>query len=175
MEVERAELARFETLMLPHLDAAHTLARYLTRDAHDAEDVVQEAYVRALKYFDGFRGTAARAWLLSIVRNTAHTWQRRQRGAEFVEFDEVLHSDVDEAEPADAGLLREVDQAQVQRALDALPLEFREVIVLREVQDLSYREIADVLEVPVGTVMSRLARARQRLARALSAVPTDRT
>ena len=157
--MESSELARFEAAVLPHLDAAYTLARYLTRNAHDAEDVVQDACLRALKYFDGFRGdggTSARAWLLTIVRNTAFTWRRRHRAdARATEFDETQHSKVDVDDRPDRELLA--------RALDRLAPEFREVIVLREIEGLSYKEIGDVAGVPVGTVMSRLSRARARL------------
>ena len=171
------ELGRFETVVLPHLDAAYTLARYLTRDEHDAEDVVQDAYLRALKYFDGFRGGggggeagSARAWLLAIVRNTAYTWRRRRRGdALATEFDEELHSDAVADEQPEAAMLKEEAGESLRRALDRLPPEFREVIVLRELNGLSYKEISDVAGVPVGTVMSRLSRARQRLQEAFCA------
>ena len=154
-------------MVLPHLDAAYTLARYLTRNQHDAEDVVQDAYLRALKYFGGFRGegeSSARAWLLAIVRNTAYTWQRRHHGdARATEFNEELHSDSVADEHPEAALLKSATGESLTRALDRLPPEFREVIVLRELHGLSYKEISDVASVPVGTVMSRLSRARQRL------------
>ena len=169
--MESSELERFETVVLQHLDAAYTLARYLTRNAHDAEDVVQDACLRALKYFDGFRGgegASARAWLLAIVRNTAYTSRRRRRqdGAE-TEFDEEQHSDaVADAHPESA-LLRNDAKETLARALDRLAPEFREVIVLRELQGLSYKEISEVAGVPVGTVMSRLSRARSHLQEAL--------
>jgi len=157
-------LARFDAVVLPHLDAAYTLARYLTRNAHDAEDVVQDACLRALKYFDGFRGepgTSARAWLLTIVRNTAHSWHKQHRTDGLaVEFDESEHS------PAVTNGQPEARES-LGRALDRLAPEFREVIVLRELQGLSYKEISDVTGVPVGTVMSRLSRARARLQAAL--------
>ena len=169
--MEPSQLTRFEAAVLPHLDAAYTLARYLLRDDHDAQDVVQEAYLRALNYFDGFRGTGAaegRSWLLAIVRNTAYTLRANRRpDAHATEFDETLHSEGVEDEHPETELLRAADRAAVRRALDALPVEFREVIVLRELQDLSYKEIAEVAGIPVGTVMSRLARARRRLERAL--------
>ena len=157
-------MARFDAVVLPHLDAAYTLARYLTRNAHDAEDVVQDACLRALKYFDGFRGepgTSARAWLLTIVRNTAHSWHKQHRTDGLaVEFDESEHS------PAVTNGQPEARES-LGRALDRLAPEFREVIVLRELQGLSYKEISDVTGVPVGTVMSRLSRARARLQAAL--------
>jgi RNA polymerase sigma-70 factor, ECF subfamily len=162
--LEPSALARFEAVVLPHLDAAYTLARYLTRNAHDAEDVAQEACLRALKYFDGFRGEeapSARAWLLTIVRNTAHTWGKRHRfDALTAEFDETQHSEAVEDRDPEA-------KETLGRALDRLAPEFREVIVLRELQGLSYKEISDVAGVPVGTVMSRLSRARARLQEAL--------
>jgi RNA polymerase sigma-70 factor (ECF subfamily) len=161
--LDSSALTRFEAVVLPHLDAAYTLARYLTRNAHDAEDVVQDASLRALKYFDGFRGeegASARAWLLAIVRNTAYTWRRRHRADTLAtEFDETQHSQTDVVDQPDRELLV--------RALDELAPEFREVIVLRELEGLSYKEISDVAGVPVGTVMSRLSRARTRLQEAL--------
>ncbi len=171
--MERNELERFEATLLPHLDAAYTLARYLMRDEDDAQDVVQEAYLRALKYFDGFRGDQggkARAWLLAIVRNAAYTWRRRHRvDARAAEFDEEIHSEaVAEVHP-EAALLRAAARESLQQGLDRLPPEFREVIVLREIEGLSYKEISDVAGVPVGTVMSRLSRARRRLQETLCA------
>jgi RNA polymerase sigma-70 factor (ECF subfamily) len=171
--MEPSELGRFEAIVLPHLDAAYTLARYLTRHEHDAQDVVQDAYLRALKYFDTFRGSEAadgRAWLLTIVRNTAFTWRRRYRQeANAAEFDEQLHSEsAAEVEP-DAALVGASARESLHQAIDRLPAEFREVIVLRELQGLSYKEIGEVTGVPVGTVMSRLSRARSRLQRALYA------
>jgi RNA polymerase sigma-70 factor (ECF subfamily) len=159
--------------MLPHLNAAYTLARYLTRNDHDAEDVVQDAYLRAFTYRDTFRGEgadSARAWLLAIVRNTAHSWRRRAgRSALVTEFDESQHSESVADEHPEAMLLRGAARELLRRALDRLPPEFREVIVLRELEGLSYREIGEVVGVPAGTVMSRLSRARERLQRALRA------
>ena len=164
-----SELARFEAVVLPHLDAAYTLARYLMRNEDDAQDVAQESLLRALKYFDGFKGDDARAWVLAIVRNTCHTWHRsRSSDPITVEFDDELHSEGAGAEHPEAALLRAADRAAVRRAVEALPLEFREVIILRELQGLSYKEIGEIVEIPVGTVMSRLSRARRRLERALS-------
>jgi RNA polymerase sigma-70 factor (ECF subfamily) len=169
--LESSALTRFEAVVLPHLDAAYTLARYLTRNAHDAEDVVQDACLRALKYFEGFRGeegTSARAWLLTIVRNTAHTWRKRHRPeALAAEFDETEHSDAVADEHPEAALLHNAAKDSIGRALDRLAPEFREVIVLRELQGLSYKEISTVTGAPVGTVMSRLSRARAHLQEAL--------
>jgi RNA polymerase sigma-70 factor (ECF subfamily) len=166
------ELERFEAIVLPHLDAAYTLARHLTRDDHDAQDVVQDAYLRGLKYFGGFRGAAgeSRAWLLAIVRNTAYTWRRRHRAdALATEFDEERHSEAVAGDHPAASLERNGVRESLYQALDRLGPEFREVIVLRELQGLSYKEIGDVTGVPVGTVMSRLSRARRRLQEALCA------
>jgi len=161
--VEAQVSTQFEQTILPHLDAAYSLARYLVRDEHDAEDLVQDAYLRALRYFDSYRGGDERAWLLTIVRRTCYSWLRRRRDrAPATEFDETEHGSAPGADPevqvVEAGL-RDV----LSRAIDALPIEFREVVVLRDVQDLSYKEIAGILGIPMGTVMSRLARARRRL------------
>ena len=168
--LEPSQLERFEAMVLPHLSAAYRLARYLTRNDADADDVVQEACLRALKYFGGFRGEGAsqsRAWLLAIVRNMAHTWHGR-RGAEanVTEFDETVHSEA-MAEQVESPHLRRDARATLANALDHLPPDFREVIVLREIEGLSYKEISEVVDVPVGTIMSRLSRARKRLQDAL--------
>jgi RNA polymerase sigma-70 factor (ECF subfamily) len=170
------EPAEYEAVVLPHLDAAYTLARYLLRDEQDAQDVVQEAFLRALKYFAGFRGGDARAWVLAIVRNTCRSWFRN-RGVDraAVEFDEELHSEAVGTEHPEAALLRKVERQAVRDAVVALPVEFREVIVLRELQGCSYAEIAEIAAIPVGTVMSRLARARHKLERALSGAARERS
>ena len=161
---EKDKLARFEQTVLPHLDAAYNLARWLTRNEHDAEDMVQEAYLRAFKFFQSFRGTDVRPWLLSIVRNCCYSWLQQNRAHELsTEFDEEKHSmETDSSDPA-ALVLQNADHEMLKGALDQLPVEFREAIVLREMEDLSYKEIADISGVPIGTVMSRLARARKRL------------
>ena len=176
--MEPNELERFEAIVLPHMDAAYTLAHYLMRNDHDAQDLVQEAYLRALKYFDGFRGDAggeSRGWLLAIVRNTAYTWRQQHRAdALATEFDEELHSETVAHVHPETALLREAARASLRHAIDGLPREFREVIVLRELEGLSYKEISDVAGVPVGTVMSRLARARKRLQEALRAEQQER-
>ena len=162
------ELASFEALMLPHLDAAHNLARWLVRNEDDAQDIVQEAYLRALKAFHGFHGSDGRAWLLKIVRNTAYTWLRRNRAVELTTFDEEIHtSGGDAANPAMT--LEKIENAKAVRdAMEDLAVEFREILVLRHFEGLSYKEIADIAQIPPGTVMSRLARARARLKECLS-------
>lgn len=153
----------FEKMVLPHLNAAYSLARYLVRDDHDAEDLVQDAYLRALRYFDTYRGGDERAWLLTIVRRTCYTWLKRHRGRPApVEFNEAEHSAAPGSDP-ETQTMDESLREMLVRAVDRLPIEFREVVVLRDVQDLSYKEIAQVLGIPLGTVMSRLARARRRL------------
>lgn len=165
----RVTTASYEEALLPHLDAAYNLARWLSRDDRDAEDVVQEAYLRAFKHFDAFKGGDARPWLLAIVRNTYYTWIQRNRSPEVTTaFDEETDTRVSNIPDPEMQLVREVDRQVLRRALRKLPDEFREVIVLREFEELSYKEIAEVIQVPVGTVMSRLARARKRLARLVS-------
>jgi RNA polymerase sigma-70 factor (ECF subfamily) len=162
---------RFEQITAPHLSAAYNLARWLTRDPHDAEDVVQEAYLRALRYFDSFRGDDGKAWLLTIVRNTFYSWHRQKRGGISLEpdgADEIANTADDATQRPDAWLARLDDQRAIEAAIGSLPLEFREVIILRELEELSYKEIADVAGLPVGTVMSRLSRARTLLRAALS-------
>ena len=154
----------FEQAVLPHLNAAYNLARWLTRNEHDAEDVVQDAYLRALRFYDGFRGDDARAWLLTIVRHVCYDFLSRHRSEELTDaFDEGIHTVLEEQPTPEALLLRRADQAKVRRALEALPLAWREVIVLRELEGLSYKEIAEVAGIKIGTVMSRLARSRARL------------
>ncbi len=165
---DQAEIARFEQAVLPHLNAAYNLARWLTGNDHDAEDVVQESYLRALKFFSGFRGGSSGPWLLTIVRNTCYTWIRRNRMEEpGVELDEDMYVDSNSPSP-EAILLAAARGDLVRRALEELPAEFREIVVLREMEGLSYKEIAEVTAVPVGTVMSRLARARARLQKLLA-------
>jgi RNA polymerase sigma factor (sigma-70 family) len=166
---------RFEAIVLPHLNAAYNLARWLLRDDSSAQDVVQEACLRAFRFFDGFRGDDARPWLLGIVRNSCYTWLREQkRPGEHVEFDDERDSGaIDPAlsramDNPEALLLRKLDQAQVNKAIENLPPAFREVLVLRELEELTYEEIAQVSAIPIGTVMSRLARARALLRAALT-------
>jgi RNA polymerase sigma-70 factor (ECF subfamily) len=162
------DVDRFERAVLPHLDDAYTLARYLLRDEHDAQDAVQDAVLRALRYFETYRDGDARAWLLAIVRNCCLTWHRRERGSRAtVSFNDHAADIVSDSRETDALAIERSERAAIERAVAALPPEFREVIVLREVQSLSYKEISDVVGVPIGTVMSRLARARKRLASVL--------
>jgi RNA polymerase sigma-70 factor (ECF subfamily) len=160
---------RFEQAVLPHLDAAYNLARWLTRNDQDAQDVTQEAFLRAFRFFDGYQGGNMRAWLLTIVRNTCYTWLHQNRPPEAaVEFDEEIHSSESSggADP-ELQVLASADKETLHRALDELPGIFREVLVLREMEGMSYKEIADVASVSIGTVMSRLARARTRLRESL--------
>jgi len=155
---------RFEQTVLPHLDAAYNLARWLVRSPADAEDVVQEAYLRAMRFFGGFRGGDSRAWILKIVRNTCYSWARKNRGAgSEEEFDETAHSKEERHDDAESKLVEREEGERVRRALEALPEAFREVLVMREIEGLSYKEIAEVLGVPMGTVMSSLSRARQKM------------
>jgi RNA polymerase sigma-70 factor, ECF subfamily len=166
---EAHAVAGFEETVLPQLGAAYNLARWLTRNEHDAEDMVQEALLRAFKAFHGFRGTDARAWLLAIVRNTCFTWLRRTRAQEVATvFDEMVHTPDGEAMNPERLVLQEGDTRRVRQALEGLPVEFREALVLREIEGLSYKEIATVTGIPIGTVMSRLARARGRLQQTLA-------
>ncbi len=159
-----SQLARFEQVALPHLDAAYNLARWLTRNDHDAQDVVQEAYLRALKFFSGFRGGDGRAWLLTIVRHTCYDWLRQNRRYEpLTDLDEEPRDVESDALDPEALLLRAADDRLLRQALEELPVEFREAVILRELEGLSYKEIADIAGLPLGTVMSRLARARHRL------------
>jgi RNA polymerase sigma factor (sigma-70 family) len=163
---------RFGDMALPHLDSAYNLARWLTRNDHDAQDVVQESYLRAFRSFDGFRGDNARPWLLAIVRNTCYTWLSQHRRAETeVPYDDDVHGgegragDSDGANTAnpEAILARLDDVRLVDEALAQLPVGYREVVVLRDIEELSYKEIAAISGLPMGTVMSRLARGRKLL------------
>jgi RNA polymerase sigma-70 factor (ECF subfamily) len=159
--------AWFEQVILPHLDSAYNLARWLTGDDHDAEDVVQDAYLRAVKFFAGFRGGDGRPWLLAIVRRASYDWLERNRShLPLTVFDEELHRD-DSLDPVHL-LQRQEDREVLRRALADLPVEFREVLVLRELEGLSYKEIAAVSDLPPGTIMSRLARGREQLRQRLA-------
>jgi RNA polymerase sigma-70 factor (ECF subfamily) len=158
--LDREDAERFRRLVLPHLDTAYNFARYLCRDAADAEDLTQDAMIRAMRGFRGFRGGDPRAWLLAIVRSRFQTWVRRRRDHATSEALEGLAS---EADTPEAAAVRRGETQAVRRAIGALPEPFREAIVLREIEDLSYREIAEITAAPIGTVMSRLARGRQML------------
>jgi RNA polymerase sigma-70 factor (ECF subfamily) len=167
---QKAELASFEDVMLPHLDAAHNLAKWLLRNEEDAKDVVQEAYLRAFKSFGGFHGSNGRAWLLTIVRNTSYTLLKKNRAADLTTtFDEEIHAASDESASPAIIVEHAEDAERVTKAMDELPAEFREILVLRHQEGLSYKEIADIAQIPPGTVMSRLARARAKLREYLAA------
>ena len=158
------KVTRFEAVVLPHLNAAYNLARWMTHNSDDAEDVAQEAVLRAFRFFDTFRGEDGRVWLLTIVRNTYLSWVRRQVPRQNVaEFDERLHSDIETALTPESEALRQATTAQVRRAIEALPAEYREVIIMREIEQMSYKEIATITQTPLGTVMSRLSRGRSIL------------
>ena len=160
--------------MSPHMGAAYNLARWLTRNDHDAEDVVQEAMLRAFTFFDGFRGTDARSWILKIVRNTCFTWLQANRPNEIIATDVEEVSDISPLVSCSSSIddpetvaLRKTEAQQVDAAIASISPTFREIIVLREIEGLSYKEIASVIDAPIGTVMSRLARARSEIRRAL--------
>ncbi len=161
-EVEKR--TRFEAAALAHLAAAYNLARWMTRNDHDAEDVVQEAYLRAFRSFDGFHGGDARPWLLAIVRNTCiNSLRRRSPRSSAVPLDESANLLAADVAGPDERMLQAANRDMVYHALDELPDEFREVVVLREMEGLSYKEVARVTDSPIGTVMSRLARGRKLL------------
>lgn len=162
------KLKRFEQAVLPHLDAAHNLARWLAKNAADAEDVTQEAMLRAFRFFDGFRGGEARPWLLKIVRNTFYTWREQNRVA--AQSSSLAEEAMEIADDSPSPLelhQQKLDASLLRETLAALPDEFREVLTLRELEDCSYKEIAAIMNIPMGTVMSRLARARHQLERLL--------
>jgi len=163
------ELASFEETMLPHMDAAHNLAKWLLRNEEDARDVVQEAYLRAFKSFGGFYGSNGRAWLLTIVRNTSYTLLKKNRAVDLTTtFDEEIHASGHESVSPATLLERSEDADLVREAMDKLPVDFREILVLRHLEGLSYKEIVDIAQIPPGTVMSRLARARGKLKECLA-------
>ncbi len=152
----------FEQTMVPYLDATYNLARWLTRNNQDAEDVAQEAYLRAYRYFHAFSGGDGKAWMLSIVRNTCLTWRSRQKAAAVV-FDEGMHSPDSMRSNPENLVLRQSAAAALRDCLQSLPLEYRETLVMREMEEMSYRQIAECTALPIGTVMSRLSRGRKRL------------
>ena len=154
---------------MPHLDAAYNLARWLTGNDHDAGDVVQESVLRAFRFFEGYRGGDARSWLLMITRRTCFSWLEKNRNArDLVSFDEAMHEPAADQPGPEASMLKSADRQMVREAIQSLPPEYREVIVLHEMEGMSYKEVAQVADIPLGTVMSRLSRARGRLERALS-------
>lgn len=164
MPKDQDKRAQFEQTILPHLDAAYNLARWMINNDQDAEDVVQESYLRAYKYFSSYQGGNSRAWLLTIVRNTCYTWLHENRAQELtVEFNEELSSVEVDGDDPEQRLQIKADQQAVTQALEELPAAYRELIILRELEAMSYKEIASIAGVPIGTVMSRLARARRQL------------
>ncbi len=166
---EQNQLPNFEQEVLPHLDTAYNLARWLTRNDQDAQDVVQEAYLRAFRFFPGFRGGDARAWLMKIVRNTCYTWLHVNRPLQdATEFDENLFLPDSRAPNPEELVLQNDSGTLVRKALEKLPPTFREVLILRELEGMSYKEIAEITSMPAGTVMSSLSRARGRLRQVLT-------
>lgn len=161
--MDPSDQSRFERLVLRHLDAAHNLARYLTGNAVDADDVSQESFLRALRHFHGFEGDDARAWLLTIVRNVSYDFLRQNRRGRFVSIDDLPDGVALRIEHPAAIIDQQLDWTRIEEAMQILPPEFREVIVLREIEGLSYAEIAAITGIAAGTVMSRLSRARKRI------------
>jgi RNA polymerase sigma factor (sigma-70 family) len=154
----------FERIVLPHLDAAYNLARWLVRNPQDAEDVVQEASLRAVRFFGGYQGGDGRSWLLRIVRNAAYTFLEKRRPTELAEeFNEAIHLVERRAVDAETAAIKAADKGRLEVALEKLPVRFREALILRELEGLSYKEIAEVMEIPIGSVMSGLARGRAQL------------
>jgi RNA polymerase sigma factor (sigma-70 family) len=164
MSKEQNKHALFEQTILPHIDAAYNLARWIINDGQDAEDIVQESFMRAYKYFPSFQGGNSRAWLLTIVRNMCYTWLHQNKPQVLmVDLTDEITGDGIETSSPELLLQIKTDRQFVSNALEKLPVEYRELIVLRELEEMSYKEIALMTGVPIGTVMSRLARARQRL------------
>jgi RNA polymerase sigma-70 factor, ECF subfamily len=165
--------ARFEREMLPHLDAAYNLARWILRGSDDAQDVTQDAILRALRYFDSFHGGNAKAWLLRIVRNTCYSWIKARPKSESMSADEegdlkpehklALEAAGHSVPAPDARLIKEADRQLINEGMQALPTDYREILILREIEELSYRDISEIADIPIGTVMSRLSRARAAL------------
>jgi RNA polymerase sigma-70 factor, ECF subfamily len=161
---DQSKVVRFEEIALPHLGAAYNLARWLVHNQQDAEDIVQEAYLRAFKFFSGYYGGDSRAWLLTIVRNTCYSWLQKNRLLRLADpiEDKIHEVGLDFADP-EMLFLKDAESQIVRAALQELPVEFREIVIMREMEGLSYKEIANIVDVPIGTVMSRLARGRKRL------------
>src|SRR5580693_6067274 len=173
---EDDQLGDFEQAVLPHLDAAYNLARWLLRNDQDAQDVAQEAYLRAFRFFPGFRGGNARAWLLKIVRNTCYTWLHANRPLQdAAEFDENLFRPDSCAPNPEEAMLQNDSSTLVRKAMEKLPPNYREVMILRELEGMSYREIAAITGLPAGTVMSSLSRARGRLRQILASLVSEDT
>src|ERR1700741_3046039 len=165
---DQGKREQFEARVLPHLGAAYNLARWLTRNDHDAQDVVQESCLRAYKLFGGFLDGDGRFWFLTIVRNTCYTGIQQNRPRELVDSLDAAANVQSDAPGPEAEFIKSADRKLIMKALEELPLEFREILVLREMEGMSYKEISDISGVPLGTVMSRLARARKRLQQALT-------
>jgi RNA polymerase sigma-70 factor (ECF subfamily) len=164
-----SRLRLFEEIILPHLNSAYNLARWLTRNEHDAQDVVQEAYLRAFRFFDTYKGGEGKSWLLEVVRNTCFTWRRREkRNLTTVVFDEAAHTSSAYPPNQEEALVDAANRTLLQNCIERLPEAFREVLVMRDLEEMSYRQIAEVAGLPAGTVMSRLSRARKRLEECVS-------
>lgn len=172
---DRERQKSFDALVLPHMAAAYNFARWMVRNDHDAEDLAQEAVLRAYRALDGARVRDGRTWLLAIVRNVCLTWLSRDRGRDsMTPFDEEVHTGGVQGADPEALLVEGIEMERLERAIEDLPAEYREVVILREIEGLSYKEIADVAGIPIGTVMSRLARARERLQRQFARKPGAR-
>jgi RNA polymerase sigma-70 factor (ECF subfamily) len=167
MNEQSVQIGTFAEVVLPHLDSAYNLARWLVRSGDDAEDIAQEAMMRAFQYFDGFHGGDARAWLLRIVRNASYGWLQKNRARQPDVFDEAIHAGLDVINP-ETLMLQNADARLVEAAMNALPARLREVLVLRELEGLTYKEISAVIGLPMGTVMSSLSRARARFRHAVN-------
>lgn len=174
MSKDQAKQALFEQTILPHIDAAYNLARWIINDEQDAEDIVQESFLRAYKYFTSYQGGNSRSWLLTIVRNVCYTWLQQSRAqGQVVDLIDEISSDDAGSDDLETLAQIQTDHKLVVDALEKLPAEYRELIVLRELEEMSYKEIALIAGIPIGTVMSRLARARQRLKTCLSQRPGE--
>ncbi len=167
---QASNLETFERTMMPHFNAAFNLARWLTRNQQDAEDIVQESYLRAYRFFDGFKGGDGKGWLMAVVRNTFLTWASHAKGeSQTVAFDEAVHDRGREEASVETRLVGDAAVGSLRDCVQALQTEYREVLVMRELEDMSYREIAEATAIPLGTVMSRLSRARKLLASCVQA------